>query len=958
MIEESSNYWQRLTTSMHAKPAFNAKFYVNKVSGIAVELMATPFPVTEGGSLTLTCSVTENSSVYASFSYENGSTYRFVQLVEGQCKDGTGQVCDQQCSCTTDGTSFSIIITSVDRSWDKARVRCQVNNPVFTNSDIIEIRVLYPPTGTLMVTPSGTQSIFTGTSVTLQCQVRGGNPLATLTWQCKGSSVTGQDLTNATTAVSTLTFTADRTYHQQQCVCTAVHPTSPSGVFDTVSIIFNVLYSPDRATFSIVFTTPFYVGDDVYLDCMIDGGNPLATLSWICVNQLKETSTNMDTETKAVSRLGITSVTTDYNNRQCTCTATHIGFSPSLTKVVLITVYYPPSLPVLAVDTTNGGRLPWMDRPLFTGILTCTASPGNPPTTRISWYINDVIDTSQSAITRRFDPPDKLYNGHTFTCRADNNFTDTKGTNTVSNGIMLNIEYDPIVTVDVSTAYINESLGFSRTCSADGNPTPIVSWYRDTILVQSQGTLQLSKIDRQDAGTYLCTATARSTNNNILLQSSESFTIVVQYGPDVGLAIKNTTENMTDVRLNCTANGVPAQYTYRWIHKVGYTVIRDTFDHVTSSGSVSTLTIPQVSYQDMGTYICEAENGYRGRDGQIVQTEQGVMTITGSPRVFGNQNRYEAETNIAFDANITYISFPAPVNTSILRPDSVLPPSNELSVTVSSVSVTVSFYNKGVSVDAYSVHLHFSNFQSKYSGKYQLYVRNVFTYYYNFEIVIAGKPDSPVQLVISEITQSQAVVSWRPGNENENSKTFTLTYQKLNSDSTTYVTLDREITSYTIEQLLPATQYDVSVFAINAYGSSEAISGTFITAGLLPEYSNTGVILISVGSVMILMSLSVLAVALFTLRKRRLPFTKQTSSKKKSVYHADVAAEPGEIDLSQYEDLNLEQVDSPTVYEEMPNKSTDTQGNPAYEESNTYEQLQRNRETNPYEAIPQRQQSE
>ncbi|XP_021372933.1 hemicentin-1-like isoform X1 [Mizuhopecten yessoensis] len=942
--------------------------------GIGVELTATPSPVSEGGSLTLTCSVTGNSSVFASFNYEDGRSIGIGQLSGGQCLDGsTAQPCNQQCNCTTDGKSFSVTISSVTRSWDKARIRCLVANPTATYSDIIVVSVINPPTGTLIVAPSGTQSVLTGTQVTLQCQVGGGNPLATLTWQCKGSPVTGQDLTNTTTAVSSLTFTVDSTYHQQQCVCTAGHQASPNGQFGTVSVAFNILYAPTVETFAIHYTSPFYKGDNVYIDCKIDGGNPLATLSWTCVDQSKETSTNMDTKGRAVSRLTITSITEVYNSRQCTCTATHlalspsltksavitvyckyyvhVGLSPSLTKSTVITVYYPPSTPALAVDTTNGGTLPWLDRPTFTGILTCTTTAGNPPTTRISWYNNGVIDPGQSAITRRFDPPDKDYNGHTFTCRADNNYTDTKDTSVVSNGLVLDIEYDPIITLDKSTAYINESQSFSRPCSAEGNPSPAVSWYRDTTLVQSHGTLQFSRTDRQDSGTYTCTATARSTNGNILLQSTKLFNVIIRYGPDVSLVITNTTENTTNVHVVCTANGVPDQYTYRWTHMFGSTVIRDTFDQVTSSGSVSTLSIPRMTYEDMGTYVCEVDNGFRGRDGEVVQKRQGFLSVQGSPKIIGAHGKYVAEKDNIFDINITYVSFSAPVNTTILRPDSTLPPQSELSITVSSVPVTVAFYNKDVPVDGYMVNLHFSKFESKHRGHYRLYVRNIFDDRdYNFEIIISGRPEPPLKLVISQITSHSAVVSWNPGNDHDNAETFTLTYQEHNGLSTTYVTLDRTTTAFTIEQLLPSTQYDVSVFAVNDDGTSEALSGAFVTP---QESSNTGVALISVGSAMILLSLFVFAVTLFMLRRGRLPYTKQRETNKSSLTRkTDRQVETGGFGQQGYEDLNLEQIEPPTLYDEVSNNALDNYNNAAGQESNTYEDLQRKSEANPYADIP------
>ncbi|XP_033758186.1 tenascin-R-like [Pecten maximus] len=245
-----------------------------------------------------------------------------------------------------------------------------------------------------------------------------------------------------------------------------------------------------------------------------------------------------------------------------------------------------------------------------------------------------------------------------------------------------------------------------------------------------------------------------------------------------------------------------------WIHKIGSTVIRDSFDHVTNLGSMSTLTIPTVSLQDMGMYICEVENGIPGRNGQIVQTGQGFMSVTGSPRVINGREKYVTEKDVSLDINVTFISFPEPVNTSILRTDSSLPPQSDPTVSVSPVPVSVSFYNKDVIVDGYMAQIHFNKFERKYRGHYQLYIRNSFVYYYNFKIVISGKPDSPSNLVISQITENSAVISWIPGEDNGHIQTFTLTYRKSRGElQTNFITSK---SSFTVRNLTMSTRYDVS----------------------------------------------------------------------------------------------------------------------------------------------------
>ncbi|OWF49355.1 Nephrin [Mizuhopecten yessoensis] len=578
-----------------------------------------------------------------------------------------------------------------------------------------------------------------GTTVTLECQVEGGNPLATLTWQCQGSTIVGRNLTYRTTAASSLMLNMDKTFHKQRCVCTAGHQASPEGLFGTKSVRFNILYPPTGNIVMWPFGTySFQAGTIVTLNCWVEGGNPLATLTWQCKGSTV-VGQNLTYRTKSHSRLEL-KVDKTYHQQKCLCTARQ------------------------------------------------QASPNG-------WV------------------------------------------GTVS--VQFNILYKPIITLDSSTAYINESVDFRRICKAEGNPSPSVAWYRGTTFKKSNGILSIPRIDRTDAASYVCTATAGFTEN---LQSTERFMLVVQYGPDVNLIITNTTENATNVRLFCIASGVPSQYTYRWKHMLGSTVIRDMFDQVTSLGSVSTLTIPRVTYEDMGTYVCEASNGYRGRDGQIAQTRQDFLYVKGRPQAISVHNTYVTDKGTSLDINITYISFPEALNTSILRGGSTLPPKGELSVTVSSVPVTVLFFNKNVSIDGYIVQLHFSTFETRHQGRYQLYVWNEYTYYYDFEIIISDKPDHPTGLLIDQITESSAVVSWTPGEDNGNIQTFTLTCQENNGEFHTNITLNHSISSFTVENLDLSTEYDVTVFASNAMGTSEPITSTFSTISAEADGWNAAII--------------------------------------------------------------------------------------------------------------------
>ncbi|XP_021367455.1 basement membrane-specific heparan sulfate proteoglycan core protein-like isoform X2 [Mizuhopecten yessoensis] len=443
----------------------------------------------------------------------------------------------------------------------------------------------------------------------------------------------------------------------------------------------------------------------------------------------------------------------------------------------------PPGAPVVSVDTSKGGRLPWLANPSFTGSLQCRVTPGNPDFQEISWYNNGEIDPYRSLEYRMFDPPDKIYNGRNFTCRVSNKFTREKGTVVESNGIVLDIQYTPVITLDQSNAYVNETMSFRRTCSAEGNPTPTVTWtgasYRGPI--GPVAVLELNATDRSDTGSHFCYASSNASKSYLPLSATKSFTLFVQHGPDeVTLNMpENTTENVTNIQLICQAYGLPAS-TFRWTHSLGGELIRDTFDHVTETQLSSTLTLHKLTYQDMGTYRCEAENGYKGRDGLFVYSQSGLLNVQARPRVINAKKLYVVEKDESLDINITFHSFPKPHKISITKLDSILPSSDDLAISNMSVPVSLPFHTKRITVDGSLVRLHFKSVQPRLEGQYQLFVNNTLPYFYTVQVTISDRPDPPQHLAIDTRSRNhdKAAVSWSPGSNGGHEQIFTVMYTK------------------------------------------------------------------------------------------------------------------------------------------------------------------------------------
>ncbi|XP_069115894.1 nephrin-like isoform X2 [Argopecten irradians] len=597
---------------------------------------------------------------------------------------------------------------------------------------IVLIVVLVPclyadsPISGIMLSPSGSKTISAGENASIECQVKGGNPLATLYWRCKGLPVQGYNISGPKLAASRLIIPIDKSYHGQQCVCNARHLTRPDGVFATKNVTFDVIYSPTGA----VSMTPsgsqtFQTLSNVTLTCQVRGDNPLARFTWRCK---RKALIRRQWSAGNISRSSLSvTVDTSYHLKTCTCTAWH--------------------------NATRNGRF--------------------------------------GEANVKFD-----------------------------------ILYSPVVTLDPTLVHVKEGSTFTKICSARGNPTPTISWHHGSY-VTSDDVLTFTNISRLDAGNYTCNASA--THQGVALSSVATLQLVVLYGPDVDVYINNTKENTTNLALKCTAKGVPATYNYTWTHSIGSTVIRDTFAHVTNSGSVSTLIISRARLQDMGMYKCEVENGFPGRDGQIVQTAEGFLSVTGSPRVIGAKKNYFPEKNASLAINMTFLSFPEADATTLHHTGPSSPPPSQPTVSVAPVLVEVAFYNKTVSIDGFVVQILFNKFETGHRGQYQLFINNSYDYNYDFEIEISDKPDAPTHLVIDGITENSARISWLPGEDNGHPQTFTISYWKFSEEQQQNVSLNYTVTEFTVTKLAESTKYVVILYASNEKGASEKIDATFHT---------------------------------------------------------------------------------------------------------------------------------
>lgn len=100
-----------------------------------------------------------------------------------------------------------------------------------------QISILDHPDDSPTVTQVQEGSINTGDAVLLNCTLKGGNPVATLSWNCSGNNHVTK---SGNTVVSSIEFNVNRSYHHTVCTCMASQETIDS-YSDSASHMLNVI---------------------------------------------------------------------------------------------------------------------------------------------------------------------------------------------------------------------------------------------------------------------------------------------------------------------------------------------------------------------------------------------------------------------------------------------------------------------------------------------------------------------------------------------------------------------------------------------------------------------------------------------------------------------------------------------------------------------------------------------
>ncbi|CAG2242113.1 unnamed protein product [Mytilus edulis] len=262
-------------------------------------------------------------------------------------------------------------------------------------------------------------------------------------------------------------------------------------------------------------------------------------------------------------------------------------------RMIMLTVIIGPTA-VSLDNVTQDNKIPGIegkDMP-----IKCTAVGGHPPPD-IKLVILGSTYTGKQSAQRTFKPNSSM-DGSTVTCLAG--YTDISyfPLNTTA---YIYLKLKPNISpFDSDTVDIEETKYLIVSCQSSGS-RPAASMY--WLVGQQNITLNSKSQSYHDPSTdkYLVTSKLRYRLNR----------------------------NYNGQKLICRANANPPVNTCKWQHRSKYGEYIREF-----SNNNQTLTLPTVPedqrYQDTGEYVCTAENGIIGTNGQLKQTGFGYVISTGN----------------------------------------------------------------------------------------------------------------------------------------------------------------------------------------------------------------------------------------------------------------------------------------------------------------------------------------
>ncbi|CAC5359257.1 unnamed protein product [Mytilus coruscus] len=735
----------------------------------------------------------------------------FEKAVDGTCRISISDSRLYNASCDLTIGDFYVTLISVDRRHHNMAIRCSVTfasgaSKLIENASTV-ISIKEAPSHTISLTENPKGPINTGDTLHVTCSVSGGNPLATITWNCSGTTV---KKSSDKVALLDISFTVGKQDDGVRCTCYASHLIPTYNATAKKVIIVEVYYPPDsQLTIQQIIPGPVDSGSSISLNYSLSGGNPLASLSWNCKGTTHNSSSSTKTEYIVTFK-----VNKNFDGRVCTCSATHpINSYRPIAQHRLI-VFHEPGEPKLLL----GEEFPWFVGKKIT--VDCSADAGNPREAVYKWMIGGQI-LMQNIPLIQIGPMSSEHNKQELGCSVNNNYTLRNNITLKPALLKLNVEYYPEIKFDRFPVYVIEGENTSITCNTHGNPLPNTQWVTNgiemTLQQQNQSVLYLSDVHRLDEEkTYTCKAISNSSKYGILT-TNKDLSIVVFYNTSVTkLEILNGSKFSENQRatLRCQVTGNPLpNVTWYFISKETKQILQRQDGIVDSSYTINTTTCLHT-----GIYECSAQNTVNGE--KVTNSMQTELYVTCSPRL---DNRYRkppaiVKTDIGTDLNITicFVAYPPPEIRWVFT------------------NTIESTYSKRT-IRTYTSTMYISNITSSDFGIYTMHAyNNKGELFIHVSVSGKGKPTAPVDINIICKAKSLHIL-WVSEFNGGREQTFFVEYwisQKAKNVTESGPIIDlgkSKAVKYVVKGLLPGTNYSVRISASNFKGRSVSETMNCIT---------------------------------------------------------------------------------------------------------------------------------
>ncbi|XP_077276716.1 sticks and stones isoform X2 [Temnothorax americanus] len=712
---------------------------------------------------------------------------------------------------------YSFIARAED---DKARYRCEISNimSVQPMKAHVDLTVLFAPSE---VNINGPTEAKADDQVLITCTTENSNPPADIKWTVDGhnfesnASKTEPAPNGGWITSSNVTFSINRKSRSIVVICHASNAKLTENVVGTHTI--NVIYPPSKLTVTgYEEGTTIVAGTVLKLMCTATAGNPLATLTWY-KNDRKVLGTVRQRGNHAVSNELTMLVNASDNNAHVRCEATNSATEIPMLKVLVLKVYFPP-------ERVKINREPQDFHAGQEGRLICESSSSN-PAAEMSWWKNGIPVPGArnstkpglhggylSSVELSLDLTEDM-NGEVYTCEAKN----AELGRSSHDATTLDVLYKPIFSpLDPSELTGSEGEPFVISVSARGNPnTTEYTWTRDGLPLGSSGkritahgsTLNITRLDRHDAGTYICEALNKEGTTFYQLNLTVQYPAKIKRTSSSGIVYPPGIE----AKLFCEVDGSPIGDEYVTWQKIGSNPELPGRYSTSFVNRTSYLHIEYPSQEDVGEYRCKVNNGI----GNV--TSDPILFITNfKPEMTNTPLTRKAAANKGINVQLFCKArgSPLPRFTWIFNGKTLLPNATE-----DKYSITHSDLSELYSETMLTIY----HVRSQDYGKYECRAQNKMGLSTDDILLdVTSPPDKPSDLEVYNYTHDSVTLAWKRGFDGGLSTSHQIRWRLAQDYEDRYYYLDVPPGEYkaTISGLSLGTYYVFSVKAINEKGDS------------------------------------------------------------------------------------------------------------------------------------------